>query len=331
MAPDVSSDVVRDLGLLALGSRLRRLSDRLMTDATAIYRAEDTPFEPSWFPLFRLLAAAGPTTVGDAARALGVTHVRVSQSSRAMIARRIATSTKDTRDERRTVLSLTAAGHDLVSTLQPIWNSLHHALRDVVATTGVDLLAVLDGIEHALEARALPDRTAEYRRAQLGEAVSIVDYEPRWARDFEALNVEWLERWFSVEPVDREMFARPEASIIAPGGAIFFAQLDERIVGTCALVKTTADTYELTKMAVASALRGRQIGRRLAEHAIEVAEMRGARRVCLVTNSGLTPAVALYRSLGFRVTRVGPHPKYQRGDLTMELMLAEAPGDGPDR
>lgn len=321
MASDTAGDVVRELGLLALGSRLRRLSDRLMTDAAAIYRTENVTFEPSWFPLFRLLAAEGPATVGDAAAALGVTHARVSQSSRAMIAGGVAASTKDTDDERRTVLSLTPNGHSLVNALQPIWNSLHHALRDVVAATGVDLLAVLDGLEHALDERAIPERAAEYRRAQLGDAVTIVDYEPRWARDFEELNVEWLERWFAVEPVDREMFARPKAVILDKGGAIFFALLEGRIVGTCALVATGPYSYELTKMAVAPELRGRQIGRKLAQHAIGAARQRGAGAISLVTNSGLTPAVALYRSLGFRVTRVGPHPKYQRGDLSMELTL----------
>ena len=45
----------------------------------------------------------------------------------------------------------------------------------------------------------------------------IADFEPRWRGDFERLNVEWLERWFTVEPVDREVLANPEVHILAHG------------------------------------------------------------------------------------------------------------------
>ena len=31
--------------------------------------------------------------------------------------------------------------------------------------------------------------------------VRVVDFESRWRDDFARLNIEWLERWFTVEPV----------------------------------------------------------------------------------------------------------------------------------
>jgi len=64
----------------------------------------------------------------------------------------------------------------------------------------------------------------------------IVDYAPRWRGDFARLNIEWLERWFTVEPIDREVLGDPETHILAPGGHVLFA-IDEhdRVVGTVAL------------------------------------------------------------------------------------------------
>ena len=46
-------------------------------------------------------------------------------------------------------------------------------------------------------------------------AIQIVDYDPRWRADFARLNVEWLERWFVVEDVDREVLGDPESHILA--------------------------------------------------------------------------------------------------------------------
>ena len=51
----------------------------------------------------------------------------------------------------------------------------------------------------------------------------MVDFEPRWRDDFARLNLEWLERWFTVEPGDREVLGDPEAHILAGGGRILFA------------------------------------------------------------------------------------------------------------
>ena len=48
-------------------------------------------------------------------------------------------------------------------------------------------------------------------------AIRIVDYDPRWRADFARLNIEWLECWFVVEPVDREVLGDPETHILAAG------------------------------------------------------------------------------------------------------------------
>ena len=32
----------------------------------------------------------------------------------------------------------------------------------------------------------------------------VIDFDPRWRDDFARLNLEWLRRWFEVEPVDHD-------------------------------------------------------------------------------------------------------------------------------
>jgi hypothetical protein len=53
--------------------------------------------------------------------------------------------------------------------------------------------------------------------------VRIVTFDPRWRADFAALNVEWLQRWFVVEPFDYEVLNNPEHYILADGGHVLFA------------------------------------------------------------------------------------------------------------
>ena len=50
----------------------------------------------------------------------------------------------------------------------------------------------------------------------------IVTYRPELASDFARLNRAWLERYFTVEPLDEEYLGDPEGHIVRPGGEIFF-------------------------------------------------------------------------------------------------------------
>ena len=312
-------DFIQDLGHLALGSRLKRLSDRIMSDGAEVYREAGLEFEPRWFPLFRLLADRGPMSVGEAASALGLTHAAISQTANVMTKQKIIAAKKDRGDERRRVLSLTELGMEILPKIQPLWTDIESAVREVVDYGGVDVLAAIDGIEHAMEREKLSERCARLRRRRELEEVSIVDYQPRYAADFRRLNEDWLRKYFTIEPVDVEIFENCQR-ILDDGGKILFAKIGGEVVGTCALFKQ-GDTYELAKMAVEERWRGKHIGKKLLQTAIERARKLKARSVFLMTNSSLVPAVSLYRSVGFRVTHSGPHPKYARSDLTMQLDL----------
>ncbi len=149
--------------------------------------------------------------------------------------------------------------------------------------------------------------------------VRIVEYAPRWRADFARLNLEWLERWFEVEPYDREVLSDPERHILVEGGRILFA-VDgaDRALGTLALRSDGEGVYELTKMAVQPGLRGRGIGRRLMQAALETFRGLQGRELYLESNRKLAPALALYESVGF-VHRPAPRPgsHYARADVHM--------------
>jgi hypothetical protein len=68
--------------------------------------------------------------------------------------------------------------------------------------------------------------------------IKIIPFEKQYALDFYNLNIEWLKTFFYVEPYDDEVLSKPETYIVNKGGHIFFAKLDNQIVGTVALIPT---------------------------------------------------------------------------------------------
>ncbi len=304
----------KETGLLGLGVRLRGLGDRLQSKIADVYRSRGVGIEPRAVPLLRLLSQRDGRSVGEAAEALGVSHAAVSQMQRSLAAAGLTETQRDPRDERRHRLALTPSGIERAAKLEPLWDALTHALRELV---GAEELPRLDRLEAELRRAGLRERLRDATRV----GVEILRYQPQYAKDFRRLNLEWLEAYFRVEPVDEEVLGDPEGVILCGGGSIFFARVDGEIVGTCALLRQGAMRFELTKMAVTEKQRGRGIGRALIDAAIRDARDAGARELFLVTNSSMKASIGLYESSGFRITRRGAHPKYERGDLTMKLAL----------
>lgn len=149
----------------------------------------------------------------------------------------------------------------------------------------------------------------------------IVEYQPTLRNYFEQCNREWLEELFEVEPIDAAIFKDPESYILAKGGYICFAEIDGNIVGTAALIKVEDGVYELAKMGVLKPARGKQVGEMLSRHCIAQARLMGTTKIILMSNTKLDAAMRLYEKLGFVVTSRGPHPKYNRCDICMEMAV----------
>jgi putative acetyltransferase len=149
----------------------------------------------------------------------------------------------------------------------------------------------------------------------------LVGWRPQLRGDFERLNREWIERYFVVEEEDRKIFEDPGGRIVAPGGEVFFLMDADGVRGTCAVIRHDTETFELAKMAVAAEARGLGYGDRLVEAVVAFARESGARRLMLVSNTRLGPALGLYRKHGFREVPLDPGNGYSRADIQMEMLL----------
>jgi len=294
-------DFLKDLGYLAIASRMKRLTDALLRGGSEAYRSLGLDFEPRWFTLFYLLQAEGsPVSIKEIAEALKVSHPAVIQTAQMLAKKGLIQSSQDSKDKRKRRLALTPKGKELAVSLEPVWGCFEAAAAGLFAGAGIEMLDAIQRVEAALDKEDMGSRIIRKIKEMQAGAVEILDFSPAHRESFHRLNEEWLMKYFEVEEADRRLLLHPEKEIIERGGSVLFARLRGEIVGTTALLKRDDETYEIAKMAVASKVQGKQVGRRLTEEAIALARRRGGKKIVLRTDNRLRAAVCLYRKFGFR-------------------------------
>ena len=152
--------------------------------------------------------------------------------------------------------------------------------------------------------------------------IIIENYHSNYAKVFYELNIEWLKTYFYVEPFDEEVLSKPEKYIIDKGGFIFFARLEDEVVGTVALMPTDKTlVFELTKMAVSPKMRGLNIGQKLMQYCLDFAKTNKFKALMLYSNTKLKNAIYIYRKYGFVELPLETNSPYKRSDIKMELLL----------
>jgi len=314
---------------LALGSRFKALSEHCYRIANAAYRATGVELDAHWFPVLRYVQVKGPGTVTQIAQAIGQTHSAVSQLATRLVGEGWLVRKSDRADARRSVLDLSADGERRLAHMGPIWTAIRRATAALLARHAGDLGAAMIALEAELCGESvLQDILAEHTRLAAAK-LQIAPFRRDLREHFYRINAQWLERYWSLEPIDRNVLSEPEKHVLKPGGAIFYALVDGEVIGTVALLKdAAAGEYELSKMGVEAGWRGRGAGRRLLDAAIAEFKRRRGGMLFLESNSKLGPALKLYEDAGFvhqRGLRPGSH--YARSDVYM-IYTPRAAGRG---
>ena len=319
-------DHMQSFGSLSLGSRLRRLSDRLVQDVADLYRSQGIELSPTYFPLFNLIRQQGAMTVTEAAEKLGVSHPAISKIARKMLAEEWISKVADPDDERRQMLLLTPKSEALVIRVEPIWREVKGHLDTLMDAQQYPLLNALAEFEQLVDQRGFYQPVLQQlQQQQAVKQVSVTGWDSRYRADFSRLNLDWLNRFFDGELTerDREALDNPEGFYLARGGYIWFALNGQgEVVGCVALARHENDLFEISKMGVDECWQSAGVGRQLLLAALDKAREQGAERLYLETSSKLIKALALYRNMGFR-EQAHPAGKsyYDRSDIYMTLAL----------
>lgn len=321
---NITMDFIKELGYLAIASRMKRLTDQFMRGGSKVYKTLGIDFEPRWFTVFYLLYTQdSPLSISNIAHFLRISHPAVIQTTQMLIKKGLVDSFQDDQDRRIRRLVLTEKGRKLADSLLPIWNDFETATAEVFLEADVDMLGIIQKVEGKLDDEDIGNRIIGRIKKRQYDEVKIVDFAPEYEDYFKKLNYEWLNKHFKVEDYDQKVLLNPEKEIIQKGGFVFFARLGSDIVGTTALFRVDPLTYEIAKMAVTEKAQGRQVGRKLTETAIQKARDEGAKKIILKTDNRLRAAVNLYRKLGFQVAKAETtaNSKYEREKFGIQMKL----------
>ena len=313
-------DFFQQTGSMALGSRLRQVSERLTQESAKIYGLYGVAIEPRWFPVLYALTQGDSQSVTQLAEGIGHSQASVSQIIKEMNSREFIVLSKAADDGRKTIISLTPKAHQYLPTLQQQMADVGQAVEAMLVQTQHNLWQALDELDYLLDQKSLFDRVNQQRKQRERQQVQLVPYIGQYHDAFRRLNQEWIASYFTLEEADHQALDYPVEKIIQPGGYILIALYEGEPVGCCALIKVDDDTYELAKMAVSPKAQGKHIGWLLGQAIVEKARELGAKSVYLESNTGLKPAIKLYQKLGFeRIT--GTASPYKRSNIHMKLTL----------
>lgn len=309
-------------GKLAIGSRLRMLTDKITVDAALIYKMFGVDLKPKWFPVFFVLANGEAMTITSIAKEIGHSHPSVSNIIKEMVAKGLVKETKDKADGRRNVVMLSAKGKKISESFTEQCVDVTAAIERITRQTRNDLWEAIEEWENLLSEKSLLQRVKEEKKARNAKDIKIVPYEPCYQSAFKSLTEEWINAHWQMEEADKKAVEHPQEYIIDRGGAIFVALYKEQPVGVCALYKLNGSTYdyELAKLAVSPEVQGKGLGEQLCETVINKAIEQGGKKIFLESNTLLKPAIHLYRKLGFKEL-AEYHPAYARGNIQMELIV----------
>ena len=143
--------IQRVSGELMLGSRLKRLGERLFSEVGRVYRNLAIPFEPAWFPIFFLLDRHGSLSVTTLAREMGVSDPAASQLVRRIQQRGLVEIQPGERDRRIKMMVLSTSGRKLLKQVKPVWLALQHTMNEIMPGDNLQhLLTALTSLEDAL-------------------------------------------------------------------------------------------------------------------------------------------------------------------------------------
>jgi N-acetylglutamate synthase-like GNAT family acetyltransferase/DNA-binding MarR family transcriptional regulator len=312
-------DKLKDLKELALGSRLKRLSDGLMKEMELVYKNAKIKFDPFLFPIYKIIADETTTTTSFITEKIKLSQPAVTQSINKLYKDGLIIQEVDKLDKRKKIIKLSVKGQQTLEKITPLWNIIDQTIKEITNIHSTSLIDQIDALDLLVEENTISKSIIHKYQHYLNEQIEIVPFKKIYASHFKDLNIEWLEKYFVVEPHDSELLENCQKNIIDKGGFIFFASINNEIVGCYAFIKINEAVYELGKMAVSPKFQGRKIGQKLLNHSINFAKDHQWRKIILYSNTKLENAIHLYKKFGFIEVSLEKNTPYLRSNIKMEL------------
>jgi DNA-binding MarR family transcriptional regulator len=158
-------NVINEAGILAISTRLHRLSEQLRKDGALIYKAFGIDFELKWFPVIFTIYKKEIVSVVEIANEIGYTHPSTITLLKELEKLELIQWEKDKQDERKRLFKLTSKGQELIDKMKPVWELMSQILGDITDNTN-NLLMAIDEAEEKIASQSFYQRALQVKNSK---------------------------------------------------------------------------------------------------------------------------------------------------------------------
>lgn len=153
--------------------------------------------------------------------------------------------------------------------------------------------------------------------------MKIIKFKEEYRQSFIDFNTDWIVSNFGfLEEEDIETFENID-KILADGGMIFFAEENNIPLAACMthrVKNAEPDIWEICKLGSNKNLPHKGAGSAVFKASMDWAISKGAKKLVLISNSKLKPALHIYEKYGFREVELSNFD-YIRGNIAFEYIV----------
>lgn len=257
----------------------------------------DSPYSLAEARVLLEVDKAGQCTASELTRLLQMDPGYLSRILTRLIAEKLVVKSRSPADGRAQVLSLTAQGQETFSKLaEASTQQIGRILAELPLPQQQELINLLSRVRKILAHDSAPAITI--RAGQPGD-LGYIAYR----------HCVLYHQEYNLEPAVFEQYVLASLLQYAEdrqAGAIWVAQVNDKIAGFVGLVDLGEETAQLRWFLIEPEFRGLGLGRRLLQAVMDYAREKKYKKMILWTFQGLEAACHLYKSFGFTPTqRVG--------------------------
>lgn len=150
-------NIINELGVLAIATRMQRLAEQIRKDGLLIYKAHGIDFEPKWFPIIYTLHVKPVLSVVEISAEIGYSHPSTISLLKELEKQKLVKSGKDKTDERKRLVQLTGKGQLLIEQMKPVWEVMIAATAQLIETEN-NLMKAIQEVEQQMELQGFYQR-----------------------------------------------------------------------------------------------------------------------------------------------------------------------------
>ncbi|MCG8575325.1 MAG: GNAT family N-acetyltransferase [Flavobacteriales bacterium] len=304
---------IEDLGLLSVGSQMRRIYEKLQADADKVYKGIGTTFKSSWFPVYYVLSNSNRAlTVMEITQGISFSRITVKNVVREMEVSAYVDILPNPTDNRSKLIRLNEKGRDLESKLIDVWQGFHTYLEQLFGERANEFLNHLHQTNQKLQENPMEMAVLKHYHAysvrnakpeefeRVGELLVEVYSEVKGFpdKDEQPQYYDMLRNVGQLTKNDRiELLVAVSQHGEIGGAVVYFNDMQDYGSGGTAPQEKNACGFRL--LGVDPKTRGLGLGKMLTEYCLEKGKSSECETMVIHTTKSMKLAWGMYERLGF--------------------------------